>query len=174
MARRKWTQEKLEEACRLRYTGAKTTGELLPWHEVAKACGIHPRYLRELRKTPEWGEALRAIGDPVDQEALLSARWRLAELVHHKNPHVALNAARAILQIHLGYKLAVEHSGQVVQVAQYDLSGVDSDTLRRLASEVAQAERIGPGLAALPAPVVTDHEPGDLAYIEVEAEAVDA
>jgi hypothetical protein len=174
MARRKWTQEKLEEACRLRYTGAKTTGELLPWHEVAKVCGIHPRYLRDLRKTPEWGEALRAIGDPVDQEALLSARWRLAELVHHKNPHVALNAARAILQIHLGYKLAVEHSGQVVQVAQYDLSGVDSDTLRRLASEVAQAERIGPGLAALPAPVVTDHEPGDLAYIEVEAEAVDA
>jgi len=169
----KYSQSKLEEACRLRYYGAKKTGELLPWPEVAKACNMSVRWLREIRKTPRWGEALRAIGDPVDQEALLSARWRLAELVHHKNPHVALNAARAILQVHLGYKLAVEHTGRVVQVAQYDLSNVDSDTLRKLAQEVASAEAIGPGLAALPPPTITDHEPGDLACIEVEAVGVD-
>lgn len=149
----KLDQDKLEEAARLRYHGARERGRMVAWNDVAEAVGIDPRHLRRVRKTPQWQEALRAIGEPLDAEALLAARQRICELVHDRNPSVALGACKLILSMHVGYKLAVEHQGAVVNVSRFDLSGVDADTIRNLAREIVTADGVGPGaMRALPAP----------------------
>lgn len=160
MPRKVFDDELMAKAIRLRYEVAMRSGKVPSWDQIAEHLGVSVRHLRRVRETPAWAEMLRKFGSPMDDENLQHARMRLSALIHSSDERVALQACRCILELQLARRLDVVHHGAVVQVQQFDLTGVTPEQLRRLAGTVAEVEGVGPGRRELPEAVVTVEDSG--------------
>ena len=174
MARPPVSMERIEDAVMARYAPVLAGGVPLPWERVAAVMGVCQQALWRWRQKPEWVAAVAKLDDPeLDHDGVVRAKNRLLGLIDHKNPNIAMRAARSYLEFTIGRRLAIDSKSEVTSVATFDLSGLSGEELRELVGAVAKAEGVGPGRrSALPVARVTGVETVEGVY-RVEGESLE-
>jgi len=163
---------KLARAACLRWAPVLKGEPPTDYKVIAAQVGVSDRTIRRWRQLAEWNQAVAELDSPqADRELIGRAKATLHGLLGDPDPRVRLGAVRCTLDYVLARRLEVQHSGEVVYMKRFDLTGVDPETLHSWVTEAAAAEGIGPGAqAALPDPGVLE---GDFSAADPEpAEAV--